>query len=94
MYCAKCEHVTESENITIAPSKNGRLIRRGICITWGKNTSQFVKKGAAGGSFLNTLANNLRFEMHFLDITFLVGNKTLQKIEFGWYSKGGEYINK
>ena len=26
--------------------------------------TQFVKRGAAGGSFLNTLVNNLSFEMH------------------------------
>ena len=30
----------------------------------GKNKNKFVKKGAAGGSFLNTLVNKLPFEMH------------------------------
>ena len=30
----------------------------------GKTKTQFVKKGAAGESFLNTLVNNLPFEMH------------------------------
>ena len=34
------------------------------CITCGKTKTQFVKKGAAGGSFLNTFVNNLPFEMH------------------------------
>ena len=29
-----------------------------------KNTTQFVKKVTAGGSFLNTLVNKLPFEMH------------------------------
>ena len=29
-----------------------------------KTKSQFVKKGAGGGSFLNTLVNKLSFEMH------------------------------
>ena len=38
-------------------------MRRGQCITCGKTKTQFVKKGAAGGSFLNTL-NKLPFEMH------------------------------
>ena len=38
-------------------------MRRGQCITCGKQT-QFVKKGAAGGNFLNTLVNKLPFGMH------------------------------
>ena len=29
-----------------------------------KTNTQFVKKGAAGGSFLNSLVNKLPFEMH------------------------------
>ena len=29
-----------------------------------KTKTQFVKKGAAGGSFINTLVNKLPFEMH------------------------------
>ena len=35
-YCLKCRHVTETENITTATSKNGRLMRRDQCITCGK----------------------------------------------------------
>ena len=29
-----------------------------------KTKTEFVKKGAAGGSFLNTLVNKLPFEIH------------------------------
>ena len=36
MYCLKCRRVTETENITTATSKNGRLMRRGQCITCSK----------------------------------------------------------
>ena len=64
MYCLRCRRVTETENITAAASKNGRLMRRGQCITCDKTKTQFVKKGAAGGGFLNTLVNNLPFDMH------------------------------
>ena len=64
MYCLKCRRVTETENITTAMSKTCRLMRRGQCITCGKTKTQFVKKGAAGISFLNTLVNNLPFETH------------------------------
>ena len=64
MYCLKYQRITDTEDITTATSKNGRLMRRGQCITCGKIKSQFVKKGAAGGSFLNTLVNKFPFEMH------------------------------
>ena len=64
MYCLKCRRVTETENITIATSTNYRLMRRGQCITCEKTKTQFGKKGAAGGSFLNTLVNKFPFEMH------------------------------
>ena len=39
-------------------------MRRGQCITWGKTKTQFVKRGAAGGSFLNVYVKKLPFEMH------------------------------
>ena len=39
-------------------------MRRGQCITCAKTKTQFVKKGAVGGRFINTLVNNLPFEMH------------------------------
>ena len=64
MHCLKCRRVTETENIATAISKNCRPMRRGQCITCGKTKTQFVKRGAAGGSFLNTFVNKLPFEMH------------------------------
>ena len=65
MYCLKCRRVTETENITTATSKNGRLMKRGQCITCGKKTkTQFIKRDATGRSFPNTLVNKLPFEMH------------------------------
>ena len=59
MYCLKCRRVTETENIPTATSRNGILMRRGQCITFGINKTQFIKKEVAGGSFLNTLVNKL-----------------------------------
>ena len=64
MYCLKCGRVTETENMTTATSKNGRLTRRGQCITCEKTKTQFSKRDATGGNFLNTLVNKLPFEMH------------------------------
>ena len=64
MYYLKCRRVTETENITTAKSKNGRLMRRGRCITGGENKTQFIKRDVTSGSFLNTLVNKLPFEMH------------------------------
>ena len=64
MYCLRYRRVTETENITTATSKNGRLMRRGQCVTCVKTNTQFIKRDATGGSFLNTLMNKLLFEMH------------------------------
>ena len=64
MYCLKCRRVTETENITTATSKNGRLMRRSQCIICGKTKPQFVIKWAAGGSFQNTSVYKLPFEKH------------------------------
>ena len=63
MYCLECRRVTETEKIATATSRNGRLMRRSQCITCGKTKTQ-LKKEVAGGSFLNTLVNNLPLEMH------------------------------
>ena len=71
MYCLKCQRVTETENITIATSKNGRLMRRGQCIICGKLRLHLLKKGAADGSFLNTLLNNSLSKCICQDITLL-----------------------
>ena len=64
MYCLKCRRVTETENIATATSKNGRLMMRDQCITYGITKTHFIKRDATGGSFLNTLMNKLPFEMH------------------------------
>ena len=64
MYCLKSRRITETENITTAVSKNSRLMRRGQCVACGKIKTQFIQKGTAVGSFLNSLVNKLPFEMH------------------------------
>ena len=64
MYCLNCRHVTETGNSTNASSKNGRLMRRGQYVTCRKTKTQFVKRVAAAGSFLNTLVNKVPFAMH------------------------------
>ena len=48
MYCLKCRRVTETENIATATSKNGRLMRRGQCVTCEKAKIQFIKRNATG----------------------------------------------
>ena len=70
MYCLKCRRVTETENITTATSKNGRLMRRGQCVTCGKTKTEFIKRDAIDGSFLNTSVSKLPFEMHLLGHNF------------------------
>ena len=46
-------------------------MRRGHCIECGKTKTQFAKKGAAGGSFLNTFVKDLPFEMHLTKHNFV-----------------------
>ena len=70
MYCLNCRRVADTENIATATSKNGRQIRRGQCNTCGKNKTQFIKRDATGGSFLNTLVNKLPIEMHLAGHNF------------------------
>ena len=79
IYCLKCRRVTETENIITATSKNGRLMRRGQCVTCGKTKTQFIKRDATGGSSLNTLVNKLSFEMHLQDITLQDRKQKLYK---------------
>ena len=54
-------------------------MRRSQCIICGKTKTQFVKKGAAGGSFLNTLVNKLPFEMHLPGHIFIGPGTNLYK---------------
>ena len=79
MYFLKCRRVTETENIPIATSKNGRLIRRGQCITRGKTKTQFVKKVATGGSSLHTLVNKLPLKIHLTGHNFTDPGTKLNK---------------
>ena len=46
----------------------------------GKTKTQFVKRGAAGGSFLNTFVHKLPFEMHLLGHNFTGSGTKLYKI--------------
>ena len=79
MYCLKCRRVTETENITAATSKNGRLMRRGKCTTCGKIKTQFIKRDATGGSFRNTIINELPLEMHLQGHNFTGPRTKLHK---------------
>ena len=79
MYCLKCRRVRETENIATATSKNGRLIRRGPCVTCRKTKTQFIKRNATVGSFLNSLVNKLPFELHLPGHNFTGPGKKLYK---------------
>ena len=52
MYCLKCRRVTETEDIATATSKNGRLMRRGQCVTCRKTKTQFIKEMLPVEAFL------------------------------------------
>ena len=44
MYCLKCRHVTETDNVTTDTSKNGTPMKRGQCIICGKTKTQFQRR--------------------------------------------------
>ena len=64
MYFLKCRRVKETENITTAMSKNGRLMRRGQCITCRKKKTQFLKKMSCWWKFSQYFGEQTPFEMH------------------------------
>ena len=65
MYCLKCRRVTETDNITTATYKKWQTNEAWSMRHMRKTKTQFIKRDATGGSFLNTLVNKLPFEMHF-----------------------------
>ena len=79
MHRLKCRCVTETENIATATSKNDSLMRRGQCATCGKTKTQFIKRDATGGSFLNTLVNNSLLKCICQDTTLRVQEQNSMK---------------
>ena len=64
-----------------------------------KTKTKFVKKGSAGGSFLNTLVKKLPYEMHLPGHNYTgPGTKLYKRIwketESGWNAIGVEYTDK
>ena len=95
MYCLECRRVTETENIATATSRNGRLMRRGQCITCEKTKTQLVKKEVADGSFLKTLVKKLPFEMHLPRHNFTgPGTNLYKRLNQDGTPNGMEQTNK
>ena len=95
MYCLKCRRVTETENIATTTFKNGRLMRRDQCVTCGKTKTQFIKRDATGGSFLNSLVNKLPFEMHLPGHNFTgPGTKLYKILNQDLNAKGVDHTDK
>ena len=61
MYCVKCKRHTETTDIELFISRNGRQMQRGVCVVCGKVKTQFVKTGS---NIFNKAINNLPFELH------------------------------
>jgi predicted nucleic acid-binding Zn-ribbon protein len=65
MYCVKCKRKTESTNITIVTSKNGRRMHKSTCFQCGGKKFSFIKSEKSGGDIVSYLANNFSPpEMH------------------------------
>ena len=55
-------------------------MRRSQCVTCMKTKTQFIKRDATGGSFLNSLVNKLTFEMHLPGHNFTGSGTKLYEI--------------
>ena len=76
MYCVKCKKATDTSNVQFV--KNGRNMKRGMCVICGTTKTQFIK-GQEGGSLLNKAINNLSFEMHLPGQNFTGPGTKLKK---------------
>ena len=56
MYCVKCKKATDTSNEQFTMSKNGRNMKRGMCVICGTVKTQFIK-AQKGGSLLNKAIN-------------------------------------
>ena len=63
MYCVKCKKATDTSNEQFTVSKNGRNMKRGMCVICGRIKTQFIKT-QEGGSLLKKFINNLPVELH------------------------------
>ena len=78
MYCIKCKKATNTSNELYTVSKNGRNMKRGMCVICRTSKTQFIK-AREGGSLLNKAINNLPFEMHLPGHNFTGPSTKLKK---------------
>ena len=78
MYCVKCKKATDTSGVQFAVSKNGRNMKRGMCVICRTTKTQFIK-AHKGGSLLNKVTNNLPIEMHLPGHNFTGPSTKLKK---------------
>ena len=64
LYCVKCKQKTETLDVVKVITKNNRNMLKGICKVCGKKKASFVSNKIGKGFSLNSLVNNLPFELH------------------------------
>jgi len=60
MFCVKRKRYTETTDVHLFTSRNGRLMQRGYCAVCGKVKTKFVKSGTG---IFNKIVNKLPFEL-------------------------------
>ena len=48
MYCVKCKKATDTSDVLFVVSKNGRNMKRGMCVICGTTKTQFIKAQKGG----------------------------------------------
>ena len=78
MYYVKCRKATDTSNVQVVVSRNGRNMKRGTCVICGTTKTQFIK-ALEGGSLLNKVIHNLPVEMHLPGNNFTGPGTKLKK---------------
>ena len=69
MYWIKCKKTTNTSDIRVVISKNGKNMKQETCVICRTTKTQFIK-AQEGGSLLNKVIHNLPFEMHLPNHNF------------------------
>ena len=78
MYCVKCRKATDTSDIRVVVTRNGKNMKRGTFVICGTTKTQFIKAWE-GGSLLNKAINDLPFKMHLPGHNFTGPGTKLKK---------------
>ena len=79
MFCVKCKKTTDTSDVRLVVSRNGKNMKRGRCVICGMTKTKFIN-AREGGSLLNKAINNIPFDMHLPGHNFTGPGTKLKKM--------------